>query len=101
MCRDALVLRTRKSDAGIATRSYIFMTLYIIMSRLSRSTKTRNGHNVRDVNVTGCHGFSQYSHGNATCCHRQLSLVLLVPSRDFSARNVIYIWTITGTSIVN
>ena len=99
MCRDALVLRTRKSDAGIATRSYV--TLYIIMSQLSRSTKTRDGHNVRDVIVTGCHVFSQYSHGNATCCHRQLSLVLLVPSRDFSTRNVIYIWTITRTSIVN
>ena len=33
MCRDALVFRTRKSDAGIATRSNV--TLYIIMSRLS------------------------------------------------------------------
>ena len=33
MCRDALVFRTRKSDAGISTRSYV--TLYINTSRLS------------------------------------------------------------------
>ena len=32
MCRDALVFRTRKSDAGIATRSYV--TLYIITATL-------------------------------------------------------------------
>ena len=33
MCRDALVFRTRKSDAGIATMSSV--TLYIITSQLS------------------------------------------------------------------
>ena len=33
MCRDALVFRTRLSDAGIVTRSYVI--LYIITSRLS------------------------------------------------------------------
>ena len=33
MCHDALVFRTTKSDAGIATRSSV--TLYIITSRLS------------------------------------------------------------------
>ena len=42
--------------------AYRFMCCY-------RSTKTRDGYNVRDVIVTGCHGFSQYSHGNVTCCH--------------------------------
>ena len=39
------------------------ITSYCVLADFGRSTKTRDRHNVRDVIVTGCHGFSQYSHG--------------------------------------